>query len=249
MAEVYRRIYDLYFAGSEENFLAQKAKVLVDWRAHLELGKFGVTRRPFAPTNNPCETFNRAFKRDYTQKRKLKLAVLLQQMQYCCSHRSMASTEFEPRRTSDKRQSRAQQHFDVADISPSRNSISFLAHDASGNIVCELSTPPLHFYTPSLGRSEEALDVAAQFSANYARMKIDDLPSTGWPVDLEAQHYFAIAAALRAAVAATPSVPPACFGCDNIDVSSPTHFVAKKYYQLLSWYISRGGLSSLKPAR
>ncbi|KAG3022680.1 hypothetical protein PC119_g9171 [Phytophthora cactorum] len=142
----------------------------------------------FAPTNNPCETFNRAFKRDYTQKRKLKLAVLLQQMQYCCSHRSMASTEFEPRRTSDKRQSRAQQHFDVADISPSRNSISFLAHDASGNFVCELSTPPLHFYTPSLGRSEEALDVAAQFSANYARMKIDDLPSTGWPVDLEAQH-------------------------------------------------------------
>ncbi|KAE9183977.1 hypothetical protein PF004_g23792 [Phytophthora fragariae] len=84
MAEVFRRIYDLHFSISEDAFDERKQRVLVEWSKHKELDKFWVyvekqwlkgnfrrwqaylTPCGFATTNDPCETFNRAFKRDYT---------------------------------------------------------------------------------------------------------------------------------------------------------------------------------------
>ncbi|ETK88304.1 hypothetical protein F441_07580 [Phytophthora nicotianae CJ01A1] len=44
------------------------------------------------------------------------------------------------------------------------------------------------FYIPTRGRSKEALEVAAQFSINYARMELDGQPSNGWTVNLELKH-------------------------------------------------------------
>ncbi|KAF4045823.1 hypothetical protein GN244_ATG01797 [Phytophthora infestans] len=55
----------------------------------------------------------------------------------------------------------------------------------SFDIVRAVEVQPPRFYIPARGRSEEALDVAARFSVNYARIEIDEQPGTGWPVNIK----------------------------------------------------------------
>ncbi|KAE9172617.1 hypothetical protein PF005_g26629, partial [Phytophthora fragariae] len=70
----------------------------------------------------------------------------------------------------------------------SRGSVSFLLDDISSGEARWLSLPTPRFYIASRDRSEDALAVAAQFSANYARMEIEDQSSTVWIVDIQATH-------------------------------------------------------------
>ncbi|ETP11504.1 hypothetical protein F441_12980 [Phytophthora nicotianae CJ01A1] len=210
VAMVFRDIYDLHFSFTEDEYFTRKKEVLFQWNKRPELDTFRMymekqwlsrnfsnwqcylTPSGFATTNNPCETFNRAFKRDYTQKRKLKLVLLLQQMRDCCSHRSMAALEFLQHRKRDKRlQARAtslRTSGFLREYVHDRCSINFLIDDTGDEVVRVLAAQPPRFYVPSRGRSEEALDVAAQFSVSYARMEVDSQPSTGWPVNLTAEY-------------------------------------------------------------
>ncbi|EGZ25570.1 hypothetical protein PHYSODRAFT_257835 [Phytophthora sojae] len=210
VAEVYRDIYDLHFSLTEAENLTRNEKVLFEWNKRPELdafrkymkkqlmkGKFSswqcyLTPTGFATTNNPCETFNRAFKRDYTQKRKLKLVLLLQQMRDCCSHRSMAALPILQRRKSDKllqaRATSLRTGGYLREHVHERSSIGFLIDDTNDDIVRVLAAQPPRFYVPSRGRTEKAADVAARFSVNYAMMEVEAQPSTGWPVDITAGH-------------------------------------------------------------
>ncbi|KAF4028788.1 hypothetical protein GN244_ATG16940 [Phytophthora infestans] len=104
----------------------------------------------------------------------------------------MSPTDFEAIRTSDKRllsrTTALRRGGYLTEYVFSKSCINFQVDDFNGSIVRVLAKPPLRFYIPSRGWSEEALGVAAQFLASYAIMEIDDQPSSGWPVELEAQY-------------------------------------------------------------
>lgn len=149
-----------------------------------------VTPAGFATTNNPCETFKRALKRDYTQRRKLKMAVLLQHLRDCCSHRSMAKLNFNSKPANSRRLfarvTALRKRGHLREHVYERGSISYLLDDTPASIVRLVLVLPQRFYIPARNRSEEAVEVVAQFGINYARMETESQPSTGWPVDVDA---------------------------------------------------------------
>ncbi|ETI48358.1 hypothetical protein F443_07608 [Phytophthora nicotianae P1569] len=85
-------VKNVFGGGAEYTYLMSFYPVV----AKGSFGNWQIFSTPvgFTSTNNPCETFNRDFKRDYSQKRKLKLAVRLDQARYCCSHQSMSPVAF-----------------------------------------------------------------------------------------------------------------------------------------------------------
>ncbi|KAE9016361.1 hypothetical protein PF010_g24458 [Phytophthora fragariae] len=104
----------------------------------------------------------------------------------------MAPVEFEARRSLDKRllgrTTALRRGGFLREHTFSRGSVSFLLDDISSGEARWLSLPTPRFYIASRDRSEDALAVAAQFSANYARMEIEDQSSTVWIVDIQATH-------------------------------------------------------------
>ncbi|KAE9183975.1 hypothetical protein PF004_g23791 [Phytophthora fragariae] len=94
----------------------------------------------------------------------------------------MAPVEFEARRSLDKRllgrTTALRRGGFLREHTFSRGSVSFLLDDISSGEARWLSLPTPRFYIASRDRSEDALAVAAQFSANYARMEIEDQSST-----------------------------------------------------------------------
>ncbi|EGZ12558.1 hypothetical protein PHYSODRAFT_249049 [Phytophthora sojae] len=141
-AEVSSDTYDLHFSLTKVEYLTRKEKVLFEWNKRPELDAFREYMKKLWIKGNfsncPCETFNRAFKRDYTQKRKLKRVLLLQQMRDCCRHRSMAAMPFLQRRKSDKPlQARATSLLTggyLREHVHERSSIDFLIDDTNDDI-------------------------------------------------------------------------------------------------------------------
>ncbi|KAF1791094.1 hypothetical protein GQ600_17632 [Phytophthora cactorum] len=87
----------------------------------------------------------------------------------------MAALAFLQERTSDKRlQARATSLRTGGFLSEhlyERGNIDFLLDSTSSDIVRVLAVQQPRFFIPSRGRSEEALDMAAKFSVNYARWR------------------------------------------------------------------------------
>ncbi|KAF1773664.1 hypothetical protein GQ600_18838 [Phytophthora cactorum] len=104
----------------------------------------------------------------------------------------MAALAFLQERTSDKRlQARATSLRTGGFLSEhlyERGNIDFLLDSTSSDIVRVLAVQQPRFFIPSRGRSEEALDMAAKFSVNYARMEMDEQPSTGGPVNIKTDY-------------------------------------------------------------
>ncbi|ETO75361.1 hypothetical protein F444_09020 [Phytophthora nicotianae P1976] len=176
VAMVYRDIYDLHISFTEDEYFTRKKEMLFQWNKRPELDTFRMymekqwlsrnssnwqcylTPSGFAATNNP---FN------------------------CGAWvPSSSKTGQAPPSTGDISSYDCFLREHVHD----RCSINFLIDGTSDEVVRVLAAQPPRFYIPSRGRSDEALDVAAQFSVSYARMEVDSQPSTGWPVNLTADY-------------------------------------------------------------
>ncbi|ETN08661.1 hypothetical protein PPTG_11517 [Phytophthora nicotianae INRA-310] len=184
-------IYDLHISVTEDEYFTRKKEVLFQWNKRPELDTFRMymekqwlsrnssnwqcylTPSGFAATNNPCETFNRAFK-----------TITRKKVNCGAGVPSSSKTGQAPPSTGDISSYDCFLREHVHD----RCSINFLIDGTSDEVVRVLAAQPPRFYIPSRGRSDEALDVAAQFSVSYARMEVDSQSSTGWSVNLTAEY-------------------------------------------------------------
>ncbi|KAE8886214.1 hypothetical protein PF003_g29796 [Phytophthora fragariae] len=205
---VMRGLQDMHFPRDEAHYLETKEKVLSKWGKKLELatfikyfskrwltGKFEQwqsfrTPRGFATTNNPAEQFNRALKRDYTLHRRLKMGVLLVQLSACCKHESINARQFvittAPTAALKRRMHELRRQGLIYEHVPTRSNVAFLLNDAeiTGEVVYVFQQASVRVYDPELKRTREALPVTAQLSYHTGRMELNEMPPTGWAVDV-----------------------------------------------------------------
>ncbi|KAE9359511.1 hypothetical protein PR003_g696 [Phytophthora rubi] len=79
----------MHFARSHSEFVAMRKDFWKRLRDQLYWTPTG-----FASTNNPVETFNAVLKRDYTLRRRLKMAALLQELSNGCKDKSASERFF-----------------------------------------------------------------------------------------------------------------------------------------------------------
>ncbi|ETM03124.1 hypothetical protein L917_00610 [Phytophthora nicotianae] len=106
--EVMEDIHDLHFSENEVIFHSKLAEIQARWQLSTELAQFSayffeglvepsILEVGFVTTNNPCETYNAAIKRDVTLRRKLKVCDgLLSHKQLPCHHGSQSARRTAP---------------------------------------------------------------------------------------------------------------------------------------------------------
>ncbi|KAE9265846.1 hypothetical protein PR003_g32329, partial [Phytophthora rubi] len=210
-ASVMTDLHELHFSTCEESFHQKLAEVQESWAKPPGQARFSAyfsktwlddrfkrwqcfhTPGGYATTNNPCETFNAAIKRDVTLRRKLKVGALLPQIMTLCASEGMLPRPFEVQVTPDARLVRRVKAMARAGLlslhSATRGSISFILCDAeeesSSDIVRVVGRPSPRIYDDLRKRTVEDLPVSAQLNKLTARMETLGMPSDGWEVDME----------------------------------------------------------------
>ncbi|RLN87955.1 hypothetical protein BBJ28_00025550, partial [Nothophytophthora sp. Chile5] len=205
-AVVTRDIYDLHFSRSDEAYEDRKEDILSNWGVCDELlefsayfkkqwlvGKFRLWQCYQSPsghatTNNPVEQFNRLLKRDYTQRRQLKMGMLIKQLAACCTDQSMSTRPFqlvtEASSTLNNRVKEFRRQGLLTEFNPRRGTLEYLLHDAQPNIAHIRSEGVQRVYVPSRNRTQEVIAISAGMGVQYARMERQGQPPTGWEVDV-----------------------------------------------------------------
>ncbi|POM76881.1 Hypothetical protein PHPALM_5843 [Phytophthora palmivora] len=152
------------------------------------------TPRGFAAANNPVEHFNRAIKRDYFLRARLKMGTLIDQLLLCVKTegvrgRPIATGYGSTGARDDKTKT-------IRETTPIKTSIGCLTGAAqelaASTIVHVVSDTLQSVYYPQDRCTKEALPVTACLSAQKARMETAGMPATGWQID--AMHRRAAAA-------------------------------------------------------
>ncbi|ETK96721.1 hypothetical protein L915_00638 [Phytophthora nicotianae] len=96
--EVMEDIHDLHFSENEVIFHSKLAEIQARWQLSTELAQISAYfSKGFVTTNNPCETYNAAIKRNVTLRRKLKVCDgLLSHKQLPCHHGSQSARRTVP---------------------------------------------------------------------------------------------------------------------------------------------------------
>ncbi|GMF37339.1 unnamed protein product [Phytophthora fragariaefolia] len=198
-ASIVHDMYDLHFARSENSYLMMRGRVVSKWYKSPGLASFAyymwsqwlpgpfsvwqlcITGGGFASTNNPAETFNALFKRDYILRCRLKMGALLKELLNCCEDQSVNQRPFR------------------IDIVPATTLVRRVSELVRGKLLGTNESAIID--TPSTGRmqaysllakrivaapnkrSEIGIAVSAQIGANYARMEVKGQSSGGWIVD------------------------------------------------------------------
>ncbi|OWZ12756.1 hypothetical protein PHMEG_00014031 [Phytophthora megakarya] len=142
----------------------------------------------FATTNNPCETFNAAVKRDVTLRRKLKVGALIDQLQtLCTSERVRARVFANSANFSDRlcRWARAMIRQGLLyEKSYERTSIAFLLTDAPSELQNDymrvISVPTTRIFDVLNRRSKEDLPASAQLNVETVGMEYFEMSTCGW---------------------------------------------------------------------
>lgn len=177
---VLRDVHELHFARDETAYRKRLSELETEWTKFVPLKAFSAyfkrvwmntrvwrwqafhTPSGFATTNNPCETFNAAIKRDVTLRRKLKTGILIEQLMTLCRSESVRPRSFATAPAIDDRLVRRTKALArdglLREYTPPRSTIAFLLNAAT-----------------------------AQLNVGTARMETLDMPSTGWDVDIVAR--------------------------------------------------------------
>ncbi|ETP44525.1 hypothetical protein F442_08880 [Phytophthora nicotianae P10297] len=161
VAMVNRDIYDLHISFTEDEYFTRKKEVLFQWNKRPEL-----------------DTFRMYMEKQWLSRNSSNWQCYLTPSGFATTNNPS------PPSTGDISSYDCFLREHVHD----RCSINFLIDGTSDEVVRVLAAQPPRFYIPSRGRSDEALDVAAQFSVSYARMEVNSQSSTGWPVNLTAEY-------------------------------------------------------------
>ncbi|GMF58547.1 unnamed protein product [Phytophthora fragariaefolia] len=156
--------------------------------AYWEVPVLAMLPNTHASTNNPVEQFNRILKRDYTLWARLKMGSLIHQQVACYRHQSMSPKEFksspEPNSTLRSRVTSFRSHNLLCEHIPDPRSIDVLLSAPNPSTVHVISTGAERIKLPNLRLGAEIVAVSAQMGVNYARMELENRPSTGWAVDI-----------------------------------------------------------------
>lgn len=197
-------LYNLHFARTEEEYTKGRDECLALWRAHESLTAFADycdaqwlrghfskwqcyhTPPAFATTNNPVEQYNRAIKRDYTLRRRLKMGTLLRQLFACVANESTTPRAFrdeiEPP-ASLLRRAKEMANDGYLNESP-RAAAALGPAMLFGLRTLVQSVAVDRTWVPSQRRTKECLPVTAQMGKNYGRMEVEGQPPDGWLVDI-----------------------------------------------------------------
>ncbi|OWZ11619.1 hypothetical protein PHMEG_00015330 [Phytophthora megakarya] len=211
-ASVMKDLHTLHFTFSQDENFVKLDGIQMCWALVPQLSEFSsyfakvwLNRRVsrwqcyhtpsgFATTNNPCETYNAALKRDVTLRRKLKIGAMLDQLFTLCESESARPRPFADAPTPDARVIRRavalQRERLLLERRVDRSSIAFLLGGSppdADSIVRVVSLPAPRIYDEVLGRTVETLPVSAQLSRLTASMEREGMPHEGWPVDVERQ--------------------------------------------------------------
>jgi hypothetical protein len=197
-------IYNLHFARSEAEYLAGRDACLKLWRAHDSLTAFADycdaqwlrghfskwqcyhTPPAFATTNNPVEQYNRAIKRDYTLRRRLKMGTLIRQLFLCVSNESTTPRvfrdEIEPPASLLRR---AKEMANDGYLKESSRAAAAVGPDMLFGLRTLVESASVdRTWVPSQRQTKECLPVTAQMGKNYGRMEVESQPPDGWLVDI-----------------------------------------------------------------
>ncbi|KAJ8527456.1 hypothetical protein ON010_g14806 [Phytophthora cinnamomi] len=212
-AMVLRHLHELHFARDERAYNDQLAEVQEEWGKWPQLSKFAAyfkkvwlnertwrwqcyhTPSGFATTNNPCETYNAALKRDVTLRRKLKVGMLMDRLLILCRAESVRTLPILTAPAFDDRLVRRANALAQAGLlrecRPDRNSIAYLlgntADEGTREVINVVALPAPRIYDVHDKRSREDLPVTAQLGVETARMEHLNMPVTGWEVDIVAR--------------------------------------------------------------
>ncbi|KAG3131945.1 hypothetical protein PC128_g26532 [Phytophthora cactorum] len=210
-ASVMADIQDLHFTTSEAAFHEKLAEVQERWANSKDLSVFSKyfsrvwlnqqfwrwqcfhTPCGYATTNNPCETYNAAIKRDVTLRRKLKIGALIPLLRTLCESESVVARTFTTTCEPDARLVRRVRAMARADLlsvhSMSRTSIAFLlsdnSDDTSRDVVRVLSRPSPRVFDETRRKTLEDLSIFSQLNKLTANRETRGMPASGWPVNMQ----------------------------------------------------------------
>ncbi|ETP40939.1 hypothetical protein F442_11801 [Phytophthora nicotianae P10297] len=186
-ARVFRDIADMHYATSADELSHIQKRCLEEWQTLPQLCAFAsyfsatwlnspfhrwqafFTPKGFAATNNPVEQFNRAIKRDYTLRARLKMGTLIDQLLLCVRSDGIRSRPFatavQPRADVLRRVREMRKAGSIREVSPEKHSIGFLTGAmtpaTNTNVVHIVSDRMERVYDPHDRRTKETLPVTA----------------------------------------------------------------------------------------
>jgi len=188
---IVKDMYDLHFARTEMQFVEMRDHVVRKWRAQPFLwnftqymcnqwlyGRFSswqiyATPIGFASTNNPVETFNALFKRDYTLRRRFKMGALLRELKNCCGDQSGNGRPFcfdvVPPQTLTRRAQEMERKGYLGLLDAQQVSIA----NTGGSCTLQVQSRQIERISVAPNkRSEGAIAVSAQMGTNCARKEV-----------------------------------------------------------------------------
>ncbi|RLN81271.1 hypothetical protein BBJ28_00019572 [Nothophytophthora sp. Chile5] len=146
----------------------------------------------FATTNNPCETYNAAIKRDVTLRRKLKVGALIDQVLKLCQSESVRAKPFVVDPSPDARlvrRAKAMQREGLLLERPAAcASIAFLLEgeisDDETDVVRVTSQQCAHVFDEVLRTTVDDMPITAQLTRLTAEMERRGMLTNGWAVNV-----------------------------------------------------------------